>query len=432
MRSLFIKIFLWFWLAMALVGAVIWVSLPPRPQPESARWREIAPDVLNLYGQSAIQVYERQGADAAMHYLEDLNGTTHVHVFFFDERGNELTERPLPPGVDILVERAALTGKEEFEAQGPMLRAAQRVVSPNGHRYILVGEIPRGRLQPLGGPIFPFLQVLAVFLTAGAVCYGLVRYLTAPIIDLRQATRRFAEGDFGARVGNVVEQRRDELGDLGRDFNSMAARIQALMNAQRRLLADVSHELRSPLARLGVALELARDQDTAESGNAELRKALDRSEREVGRLNELISQLLTLSRLESGVPLAERTPVDLTRLVHEIASDADFEARNRSRSVRVVESCQCATDGAEELLRSAIENVVRNAVRYTAEDTEVKIVLRREAALDGASDCCVIAIRDKGVGVPETELTDLFRPFYRVGNARERKTGGVGLGLAIT
>ena len=194
----------------------------------------------------------------------------------------------------------------------------------------------------------------------------------------------------------------------------------------------MSHELRSPLARLGVALELARDQDTAESGNAELRKALDRSEREVGRLNELISQLLTLSRLESGVPLAERTPVDLTRLVHEIASDADFEARNRSRSVRVVESCQCATDGAEELLRSAIENVVRNAVRYTAEDTEVKIVLRREAALDGASDCCVIAIRDKGVGVPETELTDLFRPFYRVGNARERKTGGVGLGLAIT
>lgn len=204
----------------------------------------------------------------------------------------------------------------------------------------------------------------------------------------------------------------------------MAERIETLVNAQQRLIRDISHELRSPLTRLGVALELARRRASPEAGTA-----LDRIGREAESINEMIGQLLTLSRAESGTDGFSNVRIDLCALVQAIADDANFEAQSRDRSVRVVSCEPCITIGAAELLRSAIENVVRNAVHYTAQGTEVEVTLQCEMVVD--EKCAVISVRDKGAGVPEEAIDKIFRPFYRVEDARDRQTGGTGLGLAI-
>src|SRR4030095_2353561 len=199
-----------------------------------------------------------------------------------------------------------------------------------------------------------------------------------------------------------------------------------MVKAQQRLLGDISHELRSPLARLGVALGLARQRAGESEGSAR-----DRIERESDSLNEMISQLLALTRLESGTDGRKRAEGDLTALVREVADDADFEARSQNRSVQVVSTEQCSINGVEELLRSAVENVVRNAVRFTREGTAVEVALRKQ---NGAGDnFAIISVRDRGNGVPDEALDKIFRPFYRTEDARDRQSGGgTGLGLAIT
>ena len=252
------------------------------------------------------------------------------------------------------------------------------------------------------------------------VCYLLALYLTAPIRKLRQATQRFAGGDLQTRVASPVGHRRDEIGDLARDFDVMAERIESLITSQQRLTRDVSHELRSPLARMNVALEIAK-----QKSNAETAPLLERIENESSRLNDMISRLLTLARLESGAEDVERVRLDLTELVRDIAADADFEAQAKGKFVEVAAADNCTVVGSEVLLRSAIENVLRNAVRYTPERTVVEVSVAK------ANGHAIVKVADHGGGVPPDELENLFRPFYRVGEARERKTGGIGLGLAI-
>ena len=270
---------------------------------------------------------------------------------------------------------------------------------------------------------------LFLMLIGGAFCYWLARYLTKPVVKLRRATNDLANGKLGTRVGPSLGNRRDELALLARDFDSMAERIESLLNAQRRLLGDISHELRSPLARLNVALELARERA---GGNATT--ALERIELESQTIDELIGQLLALTRLETGSRQINATPFDLRKLVEEIAGDADFEARSRNRFVQLNCSEGFTIVGSKELLRPAIENVVRNAVQYTAENTVVEIDVRRNGASSngGQNGFAEITVRDHGAGVPDTALTEIFRPFYRVDDARDRASGGSGLGLAIT
>src|SRR5262249_51615800 len=210
------------------------------------------------------------------------------------------------------------------------------------------------------------------------------------------------------------------------DVRRMADRLETMGKAQHRLVAAVAKGLRSPLARLGVALGLAR-QRSGPGANG----ALDRIERESDNLNEMISQLLTLTRLESGTDGRKRTNVDLANLVRDVAEDADYEARSQNRSVQVVWTEKCSISGVEELLRSAVENVVRNAVRFTPEGTAVEVALKRQ---NGSGDnFAVISVRDRGKGVPPEALERIFQPFYRAEDARDRQSGGgTGLGLAIT
>jgi two-component system sensor histidine kinase CpxA len=251
-------------------------------------------------------------------------------------------------------------------------------------------------------------------------------YLTKPIIRLRAATRQLAAGDLTARSGAPASKRRDEVAGLVRDFDAMAERLEMLVKAQSRLLNDISHELRSPLARLNVALGLARQRAGVESADM-----LDRIELEASRLNELIGRILTLARLEDGEQRVPRTPVPLGELVANVAEDAEFEAQERHCHVHTtIPAGEWGVRGNDSLLHSAVENVVRNAIRYTAEGSSVEIVLAREERSSGAE--AVLRVSDLGPGVPEDSLGKLFEPFYRLDDARGRLTGGVGLGLAIT
>jgi two-component system sensor histidine kinase CpxA len=245
------------------------------------------------------------------------------------------------------------------------------------------------------------------------------------VTKLRDATRELAAGNLSVRVVPRLGGRRDELASLAADFDEMAEKIQLLLESQRRLLGDISHELRSPLARLNVALELARQRSGSEA-----QTALERIQLEAETLNEMIGQLLALTRIETGAEEIAKTKFDLKKLVADVANDANFEARARERAVKFNSSDTAVMEGAAGLLRGAIENVVRNAVAYTAKGTTVEIELTHSGP-DTADRSARIVVRDHGPGVPEESLTKIFRPFYRVDEARDRAAGGVGLGLAI-
>jgi two-component system sensor histidine kinase CpxA len=296
-------------------------------------------------------------------------------------------------------------------------------VAASGHRYTLVAFLPPG--GPFGPGGVPGLSILIGIISSGLVCYLLARYLTAPVVRLRAATQRLAAGDLSARAGGLAARRRDEMAQLVRDFDTMAERLEAAVHAQARLLNDISHELRSPLARLNVASALAHQR-----AGAEAHSALERIDLEAERLNELIGGLLTIARLESGNDARQKSPVLLGEIIEGIAADANFEAQGRNCGVESVIREDCVVMGAPSLLHSAIENVVRNAAHYTREGTSAQITLERADSKGGPE--AVIRIVDSGPGVPEEALDKLFRPFYRIDDARGRKTGGVGLGLAIT
>ena len=418
-RSLYLKIFIWFWLAMIIINVVLFAAVAlTRPTPTRRSWRDLAQTGPNA--QRAAEIYEQSGARELTAALQATEKSTGVSATFFDESGKELSGRTVPPGAQDLSAKATESRDIEFNFAEQNTLVARPVVSANGQRYIYVAHIPRPPFQPSFRSLG--LRLLVVLVIGGIFCYWLARYLTQPLLKLRTTTNQLAEGNLGARVSTKLARRRDEVGQLGRDFNSMAERLESMVKAQQRLLGDISHELRSPLARLGVALGLARQRSGSEAIGA-----LDRIERESDNLNEMISQLLTLTRLESGTDGRKRTDVDLAALVKEVADDADFEARSLNRAVQVVSSDNCSIKGVEELLRSAVENVVRNAVRYTPEGTAVEVALSR------ANGNAVISVRDRGRGVPEEALEKIFRPFYRTEDARDRQSGGgTGLGLAIT
>jgi two-component system sensor histidine kinase CpxA len=245
-------------------------------------------------------------------------------------------------------------------------------------------------------------------------------------VRLRTAARQLAAGDLTARTGAPASKRSDEVAGLMRDFDAMAERLETLLKAQSRLLNDISHELRSPLARLNVALGLARQRAGVESVDM-----LDRIELEASRLNELIGRILTLARLEDGEQLAPQTPVPLDELVASVTEDAEFEAQARHCHVHIaMGEGNWEVRGNASLLHSAVENVVRNGIRYTQEGTSVQIELTSETRAGGVE--AVLRVSDSGPGVPAAALEKLFEPFYRLDDARGRLTGGVGLGLAIT
>lgn len=422
MKSLFLKIFLSFWVAQALflvIGLAVMLAL--RPQRNST-WEALRSTALT----EAINAYERGGTPQAHEYLENLQMTQHVRAYVFDEQGTEISGRSSPGWAEHVATGRPLPPRPGMVFPRPQILTESRASSDGRHLYTIAMELPPGPRVFFGPWGIPVPGSIILVLSSGLVCYFLAWYMTKPITRLRAATQQIAAGDLTARAGDPNSKRGDEIAGLVRDFDTMAGRLETLVKAQSRLLNDISHELRSPLARLNVALGLARQRSGPESASM-----LERIELEAGRLNELIGRLLTLARMEDGEQRVPATPVFLDEVVLNVAEDAEFEAQARHCHVSSeIPAGNWGVQGDASLLHSAIENVVRNAIRYTREGTTVEIHLEKTEGTGGGG--AVVRVTDCGSGVPVDALERLFQPFYRLDDARGRQTGGVGLGLAIT
>ena len=426
MRRLFLKIFLWYWMATSLMGLVLVIAVWTTSDGQGPLWLRDVGNLVAIHGETAVEAYERDGPDGLNAYLRRSEPDATFRTFVFDDTGAEVSRRTAPDSVLELANAARRSNHAEFGHGMPFLVVARPVVAPSGRSFVVAAQFAGARHELPAFPSWLLVRGLAVLVTAGIVCYGLAWYLTRRLGRLRTATRALAQGDLSVRVGESLGGSPDELTDLGRDVDEMAERLETLIASERRLLQDVSHELRSPLARLVVALELLR-QRKGVPGAPEI----ERIELEAARIDELIGRVLTLLRLETASPAAEpASTVDLAGLVSDVAADAEFEAAAARRLV-VVSTDPCVVTGDESMLRSAIENVIRNAIRYTSEDSAVEVTLRRIPGAAGNSSDAVVSIRDHGPGVPEDALENLFRPFYRVDDGRARESGGAGLGLAI-
>lgn len=347
----------------------------------------------------------------------------------------DLLERGETAGLSALLAQAGAMSGAEFSvvrrggsgpSSGPDEPPARDVVSViapfvvSGDAYHLSARFFPFRGKPPFPPRHPWM--LLIPMGVGAIlCFVLVRHIVAPILGLREATLRLGQGNLAARAGGSVTGRGDEIADLGKAFDRMAERIEELITSQRRLMGDISHELRSPLQRLDVALTLARKGCSPEAAGF-----LDRADREAGRMGDMVGQILKLTEAELNPPDTLQSVVDIPALLADVAEDARFEGGREGKGIALGAIPDTpGIRGDENALRSAVENVVRNALRATPPGTSVEIGAERKP------ERIVISVRDHGPGLPEGELTRIFRPFYRVDAARDRESGGVGLGLAI-
>lgn len=421
---LFIKIFLWFLIAIAItIGMILFVTRTFQTDPMSNRMLRSLRNQMTVFSGTATQIANAEGEVGLRAFLtriRDVDPPRKVDLLdasgnFWFGSGEQMVD------TSAIATNAFGSGQVEIVSGEEFALGAAPVDFPDGRRYMLVIQWDRQSPPPLFYGSTPgYVRLAGLLLTALIACTLLALYLSSPIRKLREATNKFAAGELSTRVAGRVGRRRDEIADLAKDFDDMAERIEGLVKNQQRLNRDISHELRSPLARLNVALEIAKQRS-----NPETLPIIARMENESTRLNDMISRILTLAKLESGSVDYEKTPIDLDDLVTDVADDAKFEAAASGRFVTMSAVDRCKVNGNEMLLRSAIENVLRNAVKYTPEGTAVDIRLE---AMNGSA---TVKISDHGGGVPESELDNLFTPFYRVGDARERKTGGIGLGLAI-
>jgi signal transduction histidine kinase len=420
MHSLYWRIFRSFWLAIVLilVGTVTVAVSAAIQRHEAEPWVQRG----QLFAQAA-DAFESGGPDALHDWLNELApDPAFSRTFIIGPNGRDLLDRPLPHHLLVPLQAWTKGGKKTVHsgAIAPM-GGALVLVSPDGSTYhVVVGplhEHPQlfGELEL---PAVASATLAIALLVSTVICFFLTKHLVAPIDRLRQATREMAAGDLSVRMLPRMKGRRDDLALLAADFDSMAERVQSLLESKQQLLRDVSHELRSPLARLQLALTLARRQD----GGTE--RQLARIEREADRLEQLIARVLKLARLERPASAFEGVPVDVGNLLETIAQDVAIEADARSCTVSVRAETGLEVGGDPELLRSAFENVIRNAVRYGPSGSAVVVTAARR---DGVA----VAVRDHGPGVPEKDLKLIFEPFYRVDAARDRAGGGEGLGLAI-
>ena len=348
------------------------------------------------------------GEDAAREELIEIPRMSRNYIFVNNEDDMEILGRDA-----ILGALRARHGRMESE----------KVTAADGEEYTiyLVDRIPPTTiLAP--GPDGTAMRILAGALISALVSFFLARSLTAPLEALRTATRRIAAGDLDARVAETTPQRRDEFGQLGADFNQMAARLQSMQQASRRLLRDVSHELRSPLARLSVALEIAR-----KKGSDAIKPELDRIALEGDRLESLVNDVLGLLRESSENSPKQDETFDLSALLTELVEVVNYEVAEGKPGVQWQPGTTVDFHGDRELIWRTMENLLRNALRHTDPDRGVVLGLSPDANRREL----LISVRDFGTGVPEAELEKIFEPFYRVQESRDRHTGGHGIGLSI-
>ena len=403
MNTVFTKTLLWFFGTVVLTFVAL-IAAAALNFSSGERRQSPMGSFMRLQLSEARHAFETGGKQALEETLKRFSEVTEAEGVLTDRRGRDLIT-----GAD----RSDLLESIRERSRIPFLRRDRTVFgrrSADGAYYYFV-------LLQRGNFVAWFLQPevhLTILFVLALLCYGFARHLTNPVRELQQAVDCFGRGDFEARAR---VNRGDEIGRLARAFNQMADRIQMLMAAERRLLLDISHELRSPLARLSVAVELARMGEDVESH-------LNRIQKEADRLNALVGELLQVTRAEGDASQRRSERVALDELVADVVEDGRLEAEARGCGI-ALEAQPVSIAGDPELLRRALENVVRNGIRYAPTGTDLEVRLSRRDR-----HAC-IEVRDHGPGVPEESLPRIFDAFYRVETDRGRASGGVGLGLAI-
>jgi two-component system sensor histidine kinase CpxA len=402
MNSLFTKILVWFCFTVAItvVGSAFISALNVSQNVSDAEAPAARRMTFEL--EEARAAYENGGRPALQAFMDNLRRIYGNQGILTDEKGHDL-----------------LTGQDRMDLirryrQRPPLMSLGDITAARASddgRYWFISIAPRPKVRSWFLTPEHIFWLLATLL----LCYWLALHLTSPVRALQKAVERFGHGELSARVNST---RRDELGQLADAFDQMAGRIETLLAAERRLLLDISHELRSPLARLGVAVELARSGDDTGS-------ALNHIQKESDRLNALVGQLLQVTRAEGDPDSLRRDPIRLDQLVQQMVDDSRIEASAHGCGLKYEPREAITVAGDHELLRRAVENVIRNAIRYSPRESDVEVRLARN------NGKVVVDVRDRGPGVPEEALPRLFDAFYRVEPDRGRASGGIGLGLSI-
>ena len=435
MRSTFTKIFLSFWLTEFLILICTIFILINQFESQSIVYVSMFA-MMQSSAKASVEAYEAGGCEALervprVFSIDKISPVTKP-ALLIDPTGKAVCDSvdltPFQAAIGKIHEHGFLLGERHGADYLEGLEFKDKQRQP--YIFLIRGTYPTLVYIPYR-EILP--RLLIGLIISVLVTFGITMVITRPIGSLREAAKQLAAGNLRARAkwpkGKGNRKSSDELWGLVFDFNEMADRLESQVDAQMLLLRDVSHELRSPLARLSVALELAREE--AQPG---MEEQLDRIERETGRLNSLIGQLLSLSHMESTTRLPERQRIELANVVRELLPDMEYEAHRRNCAVSFEDSEKNASPievlGSPELLGRAVENVIRNAIAYTSERSSVEIRYAEENRF--GEHFIVLQVRDHGPGVPEAALQSIFRPFYRLDLSRQRSTGGYGVGLAIT
>ncbi len=442
-HSLFWKIFLSFWLSMLLFG--ICSALIDAKIRQTERDTPYTP-VSVILKRSQQLIKQDTDKKILKEWLEESQDRIQTNtVYILDSKGDDLLKRPLNTKTQQAL-RQYLKEPQEFAPNlqkpnsdffdprpqhiddiPPLPGSAIiiiKLISNSGESYTLIIDNETNRENWIfWRSVSIATRIAMAFLLSGIICSFLARYLTIPLQKLRTATHRIASGHFDSSIDKNIAKRVDEIGDLGRDFDSMAKRIEITLQSQQRLLRDVSHELRSPLARLQIALGLS-----FQRSKGLVEPELQRIEKEVERLNELIGQSLSLARISSQADIPEKTKINLTELFEKIIETVKYEAQDKQCQIISTQMDSCFINGNKDLLYSGLENIIRNAIHHTKTGTQIKTSVALSNALPPVA---TLVIRDNGKGVPESDVDELFTPFFQVDEARTQQQGGYGIGLAI-
>jgi two-component system sensor histidine kinase CpxA len=415
---LFWRIFALFWASsVVLILAIAWIT---SNNFENERIPGLGitrlESVLNEHLRNAAHTLRDGGVGALRSMLSQQLDFGRISVFVLDADKRDLLAREVPPEV-IAAHDHAIADAQGLSANRMRLRV---LTAPDGAKYMAIArfEGPTPLRLLYRHPSTFWLHVAVAMAISACFALLLAAYITAPLARIRASARRVARGDLSAHIGDLPFGRSAEILALASEFDQMTARLRDLVEGQRRLIRDVSHEMRSPLSRLRIALELARAQTGTDATQ------LDRIEREAERLEEMIAQAIQLTRMETTAP-SKVEDIALDQVIRDIADDAAFEAQARPCALHIAQSEPLSVRAEADLVASAIENVVRNAVKYTGADTTVSIRLDR---VDGQAR---VRVRDCGPGVAAGDCTRIFEPYFRTDVARQRRSGGSGLGLAI-
>lgn len=422
MRSLTLRFFLAFWLIIVTLAGLAAIG----GYAYSERMREAYENFES--GDTIVEasaILEADGRNGLQRWLRDLPGDAPFDVYIVDDAGRDLLDRRVPPWADRLMRRFESRRRRWHppDRDPPNLRAARpltRLRGPDGAIYTLFVDRKRNPYgEWIGGRAGPTFLFLAILLS-GAVSFALARAISRPVRSLRTAALAIAEGRLDTRVDPATRKRRDEIGLLASDLDTMASRLEQASDRQRELTRNVSHELRSPLARLRVALELAR----REAGELPEFRRIDA---ETERLDDMIGQLLRYARLEADED-SKPEAIDVSELLAQVVDDANFECRSAGLegvSVALLRNDPCTVNARPQALLSAFENVLRNAIRHSPPHSEVTVQSRR------AGGEMVVTVEDRGEGVSDPDTDKIFEPFYRAAGAMASGAQGSGLGLAI-